>query len=131
MRFKIIPEACAPHKDEKSGEEKPSSFEGHIILDMPSYPVLCQKQKEATMAMAKAKENMGKEENQFDSIARSLEATQEIFKILEPMILEVELKHLKSGTEIKSKDDFICFPYCKPIIEELCLKLMFGFVEKN
>lgn len=134
MKYKIVPKACTEQED-KDGNKVAPTFEGHIVLDLPKYTELSNIQRELTLKVVEMRKNQKAREqdiaDKLQDVADNLETQATAFEKLEPMIVEVDLRHKSSGDHIRNVEEFSAHPACRPIIEDLCLRLMFGFAEKN
>lgn len=130
MRIEIIPECCEIIKQD-DGTERPAEFSGQVTLDLPSYPVLQQMKKEALRIASKLKKIGANDDDTYEKISSGLDLSIMLYEKIAPMIVDVSLVHIKKSKAITTLEDFSSYPYCGKIIDELCLKLMQGFVEKN
>lgn len=119
--FKFIPKECADHTVKKDGEPDsvvPKSFEGHIMLKVPTTPERYE-----------YLENVGvtvNEDGQSVDVTSKIQRAKKTIEISEKFYLVVQLKKLDGDIEYKSFEDLSYDPDCVPILNDVASLLMEG-----
>lgn len=128
MEIEIVPLVCSEQKNE-AGEVVPASFEGFVKVKVPSFPERCRFPKQLGIGDLALSE--GDPDKKVASGIANLEVVAKAAELMEPFLIGVSLKHLKTGTELKSVEDLYSFPQASPIVVEIAGDFINGFQPKN
>lgn len=126
MELTIVPSQCKVTKDE-SGAEIAPLFSGSLKIKVPnmveSYRFKAKFGKK-TVGMTEVE---GKNQQAF----ATMELLADISEAIQPSILSVDLVDLKTNKSIKSVEDLYYCEAAFPIISEVAMMFIQGFVEKE